>query len=50
MNKYDAISMLFLGLTIAAVLHKDFVFFMVNSCMSRIKIIEKKDRKGDKDA
>ena len=57
MNKYDAVSMLFLGLTIVAVLHKDFdyaqtyvLFFMVNSCMSRIEIIEKKNRKDDKDA
>lgn len=57
MNKYDVISMLFLGLTIVAVLHKNFdyaqtcvLFFMVNSSMSRIEIIEKKNRKGDKDA
>lgn len=57
MNKYDAFSMLFLGLTIAAVLHEDFdyaqtciLFFMVNSCISRIDRIEKKNRKGDKDA
>lgn len=56
MNKYDVISMLFLGLTIASVLRKDFdyaqtcvLFFMVNSCMSRIEIIEKKNRKDDED-
>ena len=57
MNKYDVISILFLGLTIVAVLHKDFdyaqtciLFFMVNSSMSRIERIEKKNRKDDKDA
>ena len=57
MNKWDVISMLFLGLTIGAVLHKDFdyaqtciLFFMVNSSMSRIERIEKKNRKDDKDA
>ena len=55
MNKYDVISMLFFGLTIGAVLHKDFdyahdciLFFMVNSSMSRIERIENKNRKGDK--
>lgn len=57
MNKWDVISMLFLGLTIVAVFYKDFdyaqtcvLFFMVNSSMSRIERIEKKNRKGDKDA
>ena len=57
MNKWDIISMLFFGLTIVTVLHKDFdyaqtciLFFMVNSSMSRIERIEKKNRKGDKDA
>lgn len=57
MNKWDVISILFFGLTIVAVLHEDFdyaqtciLFFMVNSSMSRIEIIEKKNRKGDKDA
>ena len=57
MNKWDVISMLFLGLTIGAVFHEDFdyaqtciLFFMVNSSMSRIERIEKKNRKGDKDA
>ena len=55
MNKWDVISMLFLGLTIVAVLHKDFdyakfcvLFFIVNSSMIRIERIEKKNRKGDK--
>ena len=55
MNKYDVISILFLGLTIVAVLHEDFdyakfcvLFFIVNSSMSRIERIEKKNRKGDK--
>ena len=55
MNKYDVISMLFLGLTIVAVLDEDFdyakfcvLFFIVNSSMSRIERIEKKNRKGDK--
>ena len=55
MNKYDVISMLFLGLTIVAVLHEDFdyaqtcvLFSMVTSSMSRIERIEKKIRKGDK--
>ena len=57
MNKWDVISMLFFGLTIVAVLHKDFyyaqdciLFFMVNSSMSRIERIEKKNRKDDNDA
>ena len=57
MNKYDVISILFLDLTIVAVLQKDFdyaqdciLFFMVNSSMSRIERIENKNRKGDKDA
>lgn len=57
MNKWDVISMLFLGLMIVSVLQKDFdyaqdciLFFMVNSSMSRIERIEKKNRKGDKDA
>ena len=57
MNKYDVISILFFGLTIVAVLHEDFdyakfcvLFFIVNSSMSRIEIIEKKNRKDDKDA
>lgn len=57
MNKWDFISMLFLVLTIVAVLHEDFdyaqtcvLFFVVNSSMSRIERIEKKNRKGDKDA
>lgn len=57
MNKYDVISILFLGLTIVAVFYKDFnyaqtcvLFFMVSSSMSRIERIEKKNRKGDKDA
>ena len=57
MNKWDIISMLFFGLTIVTVLHKDFdyaqtciLFFMVNSSMSRIERIEKENRKGDKDA
>lgn len=57
MNKLDVISMLFFGLTIVAVLHKDFdyaqtciLFFMVNSSMSRIERIEKKNRKDDNDA
>ena len=56
MNKYDVISMLFLGLTIVSVFYKDFdcakycvLFFMVSSSMSRIERIEKKNRKGDKD-
>ena len=55
MNKLDVISMLFFGLTIVAVLHKDFdyaqtciLFFMVNSSMSRIERIEKENRKDDK--
>ena len=57
MNKWDVISMLFLGLTIVALLHENFdyaqtcvLFFMVNSSMSRIERIEKKNRKGDNDA
>ena len=57
MNKWDVISMLFLGLTIVALLHENFdyaqtcvLFFMVNSSMSRIERIEKKKRKGDNDA
>ena len=57
MNKYDVISMLFLGLTIVSVLHEDFdyakfcvLFFIVNSSMSRIERIEKENRKDDKDA
>ena len=57
MNEWDVISMLFFGLTIVTVLHKDFdyaktciLFFMVNSSMSRIERIENKNRKGDKDA
>ena len=57
MNKWDVISMLFLGLVIVAVLQKNFdyaqtcvLFFMVNSSMSRIERIERKNRKGDKDA
>ena len=55
MNKWDIISMLFFGLTIVTVLHKDFdyaqtciLFFMVNSSMSRIERIEKENRKDDK--
>ena len=57
MNKWDVISMLFLGLTIVALLHENFdyaqtcvLFFMVNSSMSRIERMEKKNRKGDNDA
>ena len=57
MNKWDVISMLFLGLTIVALLHENFdyaqtcvFFFMVNSSMSRIERMEKKNRKGDNDA
>ena len=55
MNKWDVISILFFGLVIVAVLQKDFdyaqdciLFFMVNSSMSRIERIEKKNRKDDK--
>ena len=57
MNKWDVISMLFFGLTIVAVLHKDFdyaqtciLFFMVNSSISRIERIENENRKDDNDA